>query len=94
MARTNTELALALARGKRADVEEPEWDVRITFDDGSVEWFIFQKVDAPTVPDVLKLVERETNDPETHVRKLVISSVKGKRNGKAAGQEAEEPQQR
>ena len=91
---TDTELALRLARGKHALVCEPEWDVRITFDDGSVEWFIFQKVDAPTVPDVLKLVEREIIDPESRVYKLVISSVKGKRNGKAAGQEAEEPQQR
>lgn len=79
---TDTELSLRLARGEHAEKDEPDWDAKITFADGKVEWFVFKKLEVPTVAHVLKVLQREIIDPEKRVYKLVISSIKGKRNGK------------
>lgn len=75
------ESAERLMRGKRSDVDEPDWDVRITYESGSTEWFIFEKKNAKDVPAVIALVQQELVDPESRVRKLVISSVGRQRNG-------------
>jgi len=57
------------------DAKNEEWDVRITYRDGSHSWFIFKVSDAPTVPDVISLVSKELNEP---VQSMIITNCHGK----------------
>jgi hypothetical protein len=56
------------------DAMNEEWDVRVTYRDGSHSWFIFKVGDAPTVPDVISLVEKELMEP---VQALIITNCHG-----------------
>lgn len=49
-----------------------EWNVLIVYNDGSSEHFIFEQLDAPTIPDVVRLVENELMDKGS-VHRLVIN---------------------
>lgn len=65
------------------DRQNEEWDVRINYEDGGCEWFIFKRMDAPTVPDVISLVETELAGEDFPVRSVIITNVRGKAKRKS-----------
>lgn len=70
-------LTRAAQKLMRANVTHAdEWSVTLTWKNGDQDWFIFQKVDAPTVPDALRLIEGELHDPNDHPFRVVITDVK------------------